>query len=198
MIERSDIGPSTAQMMPTDTADAVSRADAWFKREIVPLEGSLMRFLQYNWRNESEALDFRQEIYVRVYEAAKKQFPESPKQFLFTTARNLLTDRMRQARVVPLDTSTNLDTVEIEGEAPGPDRIVMARDELRRVQTALDQIQPRWREAIILGRIEGLSRKEIAQRMGVSDGTVAQYLTHGICALVDLLYLHSSDRRGPK
>jgi RNA polymerase sigma-70 factor (ECF subfamily) len=198
MIERSDIGPSTAQMMPTDTADAVSQADAWFKREIVPLEGSLMRFLQYNWRNESEALDFRQEIYVRVYEAAKKQIPESPKQFLFTTARNLLTDRMRQARVVPLDTSTNLDAVEIEGEAPGPDRIVMARDELRRVQTALDQIQPRWREAIILGRIEGLSRKEIAQRMGVSDGTVAQYLTHGICALVDLLYLHSSDRRGPK
>lgn len=32
-----------------------------------------MRFLQYNWRNDSEALDFRQEIYVRVYEAAKKQ-----------------------------------------------------------------------------------------------------------------------------
>lgn len=195
MVERSDINPFIAQMMPTDTADAVSQADAWFKREIVPLEGSLMRFLQYNWRDETEALDFRQEIYVRVYQAAKKQIPENPKQFLFTTARNLLADRMRQARVVPLDTSTSLESVEIEGDTPGPDRIVMARDELRRVQTALEQIQPRWREAITLGRIEGLSRKEIAQRMGVSDGTVAQYLTHGICALVDLLYVHPSDRR---
>lgn len=194
MVERSDISPLIAQMRPTDTADAVSHADAWFKREIIPLEGSLMRFLQYNWRNESEALDFRQEIYVRVYEAAKKQIPENPKQFLFATARNLLTDRMRQARVIPLDTSTNLDTVELAADAPEPDRVLMARDELRRVQVALDKIQPRWREAIVLGRIEGLSRKEIAKRMGVSDGTVAQYLTHGICALVDLLYARSSDK----
>jgi len=198
MVERSDSNPVTAHMRLLDAADAVSLADAWFKREIIPLEGSLMRFLQYNWRNESEALDLRQEIYVRVYEAAKKQIPDNAKQFLFTTARHLLTDRIRQARVIPLDTSTNLDAVEIAGEAPGPDQVVMARDELRHVQNALEMIQPRWREAIVLGRVEGLSRKEIAQRMGVSDGTVAQYLTHGICALVDLLYIQPSDQKRSK
>ncbi len=154
-----------------------------------------MRYLQYNWRNENEILDLRQEIYVRVYEAAKKRIPEQPKQFVFATARNLLTDRIRQTRVIPLDASTNLEALEIAGDSPGPDQIVMAREELRCVQSALEQIQPRWREAIVLGRIEGLSRREIAERMGVSEGTAAQYLTHGICALVDLLYVNSADGR---
>ncbi len=173
----------------------VSRADAWFRREVVPLEDSLMRYLRYNWRNEAEVSDLRQEVYVRVYEAAKKRTPEQPKQFVFATARNLLIDRMRQTRVIPLDASANFDVLDITGEAPGPDQIVMARDELRRVQSALAQIQPRWREAIVLGRIEGLSRKQIAQRMDVSEGTAAQYLTHGICALVNLLHAQSPDRR---
>jgi RNA polymerase sigma factor (sigma-70 family) len=197
MVERSDINPVGTQSCSTDAGNAVSRADAWFRREVVPLEGSLMRYLQYNWRNENEVLDLRQEIYVRIYESAKKRIPEQPRQFIFATARNLLTDRIRQTRVIPLDASANLDALEIAASSPGPDQIVMARDELRRVQSALERIQPRWREAIILGRIEGLSRKQIAERMGVSEGTAAQYLTHGICALVDILHLNSSNGRKP-
>lgn len=191
MVERSDINPVSIQSCSADAGAAVSRADAWFRREVVPLESSLMRYLQYNWRDENEVLDLRQEIYVRIYEAAKKRIPEQPRQFVFVTARNLLTDRIRQTRVIPLDASANFDALEIAGDAPGPDQIVMARDELRRVQSALERIQPRWREAIILGRIEGLSRRQIAERMGVSEGTAAQYLTHGVCALVDILHLNS-------
>jgi len=195
MAEKPDIVPTGVSAHAGPMSSAVSRADVWFKREVMPLEGPLMRYLQFNWRDESEILDLRQEIYVRIYEAAKRRLPDQARHFVFATARNLLTDRIRQTRVIPLDASVNLDALEIAGDAPEPDHIVMARDELRRVQSALEQIQPRWREAIILGRIEGLSRKEIAQRMGISEGTAAQYLTHGICALVDLLHAASPERR---
>jgi len=183
-------------MRSSDAASAVSKADAWFMREIVPLEGSLMQFLQHNWRNAAEIPDLRQEIYIRVYEAAVKRLPEKPKQFLFATARNLLIDRVRQALVIPIDAAADLEAMEIAGDQPGPEQVVIARDELRRLQAALEQLQPRWRQAITLGRIEGLSRREIASRMGVTEGTAAQYLSWGICALVEILHRDSSTTGG--
>jgi len=195
MVERPDTdreGP----MRSSDAASAVSKADAWFMREIVPLEGSLMQFLQHNWRNAAEIPDLRQEIYIRVYEAAVKRLPEKPKQFLFATARNLLIDRVRQALVIPIDAAADLEAMEIAGDQPGPEQVVIARDELRRLQAALEQLQPRWRQAITLGRIEGLSRREIASRMGVTEGTAAQYLSWGICALVEILHRDSSNTGG--
>ena len=51
-------------------AIATPEVDAWFEREVLPLEGALMQFLQHNWRNGSEVTDLRQDIYVRVYESA--------------------------------------------------------------------------------------------------------------------------------
>ncbi|HEV2562231.1 MAG TPA: RNA polymerase sigma factor [Rhizomicrobium sp.] len=188
MVERPDHQGGRS----SDVASAMSNADAWFMREIVPLEGSLMQFLQHNWRNKAEILDLRQEIYIRVYEAATIRIPEKPKQFLFATARNLLIDRVRQALVIPIDAALDFDTLDVAGDTPGPERVVMARDELRRLQAALEKLQPRWREAVVLGRIEGLSRREIAQRMGITEGTAAQYLSWGICALVETLYRDSS------
>ena len=73
-------------------------------------------------------------------------------------------------------------------DTPGPERIVMARDELRRLQAALDRLAPRVREVVVLARIEGLSRSEIAQRLGITEVTVSSYLTQGICALADILH----------
>ncbi|HVZ69419.1 MAG TPA: RNA polymerase sigma factor [Rhizomicrobium sp.] len=174
-------------MAPADTADAVARADAWFAREILPLEASLMQFLQHNWRHKAEIADLRQEVYTRVYESALQRIPEKPKHFLFATARNLLIDRARQARVIPIDAASDLDALDPASDTPGPDQIVMARDELRRLQAALEKLSPRCREAVVLARIQGLSRREIAQRMGVTEGTAAQYLADGICALVEHL-----------
>jgi RNA polymerase sigma-70 factor (ECF subfamily) len=186
MVERSD-NFGSAGLAPADTNDAVARADAWFAREILPLEASLMQFLQHNWRHKAEIADLRQEVYARVYESAVKRIPEKPKHFLFATARNLLIDRARQARVIPIDAASDIDVLDAASDTPGPDQIVMARDELRRLQAALEKLSPRCREAVVLARIQGLSRREIAQRMGVTEGTAAQYLAEGIASLVEHL-----------
>jgi RNA polymerase sigma factor (sigma-70 family) len=132
-------------------SDAMSGVDAWFVREILPLEAALMQFLQHNWRNKNGIADLRQEIYVRVLEAAQKQPPDNVAQFMFRTARNLLTDRVRREHVVPIE-AADLDGLEIAIDEPGPDRTLIARDELRHLQTALDLLPPRCREVFVLGR----------------------------------------------
>jgi RNA polymerase sigma factor (sigma-70 family) len=176
-------------------ANASALANAWFVREVLPLEALLMTFLRRNWSDKSEIADLRQEVYVRVYEAAKKQIPELAKPFVLMTARNLLINRMRREQVVPIDAMADLDMLGVAIDQPGPDRNVMAREELRRLQAALDRLPPRCREAVVMNQIAGLSRAMIAARMNVGEETIKRHLTNGMRALADFLYSEPEDLR---
>lgn len=167
------------------TDDAVS---AWFVREILPLEAILMHYLRHNWQNKSDIADLRQEVYARVFDAARESIPENSKRFLLTTARNLLIDLVRRAQVVPIDAVADLEALDTAIDLAGPDRVTMARQELRRVQAALDRLSPRAREAITLAYVEGLNGQEIAERMGVTKSTASEHLANGVRALTNILY----------
>lgn len=160
--------------------------DEWFVSEVLPLEAALMRFLRRNWRSEADIVDLRQEVYARVCEAAAVAQPLNAKAFVFTTARNLLIDRMRHARVVPLEVAVDLDGWGPADEVT-PDRHVTARDELRRLQAGLDQLPARCREVVVLRKIEGLSQREVASRMGIREDTVERQTAHGMRALADFM-----------
>lgn len=163
--------------------------EAWFVREVLPLEATLMHYLRHHWRNQSEIADLRQEVYMRVCEAANTELPHPPaKPFVFAIARNLLIDRIRRQQIVPIDAVSDLDALNIALDQPGPDRHVIARDQLRKVQEALDRLPPRCREAVWLKKVEGLSMREIAQRMGISENTVDRHLSDGARALADMIY----------
>src|SRR5580692_786946 len=157
MIEKTDTGLTHAGPRVEGAVIAAPEVDAWFEREVLPLEAGLMQFLQHNWRNKSDIADLRQDIYVRVYEAALKGIPESAKSFVFTTARNLLITRMRHEQIVPFEAVSDLEALEMAIDEPGPESTVMARDELRRLQAVLDQLPPRSREAFVLRQVHGLS-----------------------------------------
>ncbi len=195
MAERSDSGRDNAEPTRSGAGVSASGLEAWFVREILPLEAELMQFLQHNWRNQSDIADLRQDIYERVCEAAQKQRPDQPKAFLFRTARNLLVDRVRREHIVPFEAVADLDALQLIIDAPSPERSAIARDELRRLQAALDRLPPRTREAIVLGRIEGLAGHEIARRMGITESTVSIHLANGIRALVDILYGEPARRK---
>ncbi len=188
MAETTDTEREGAELKPADMRKAASEADAWFAREVLPLEAALMQFLANNWRNQSDVPDLLQEIYVRVYEAALKQLPDAAKAFVFTTARHLMITLLRREQVVPIEAVSDLEELNIAAESPGPDRSVIARDELRRLQSALDQLPKRSREAFVLRQVEGLSWREIALRMGITEKTVKWHLSEGLRTLADILY----------
>lgn len=196
MAEFRDNGLEDAGVCREGEAMTPEELDVWFIREILPLEATLVRFLQHNWRNDSDVTDLRQEVYVRVCEAALKQAPEHPRQFVFTTARNLLIDRVRRERVIPIEAVEDLDAIGVAIDEPGPDRVVIARESLRRLQAAISRLPVRCREAVVLKQVNGLSRHEIAVRMGISDKMVTEHLTNGMRALADILFGESSEARG--
>lgn len=167
---------------------AASDLETWFVREVLPLEAQLTHFLRRSWRNASDIPDLLQEVYTRVCEAAQTQIPIPAKPFVFAVARNMIIDSVRRENVVSIESVSDPDALDPADDQPGPDRSAIARDELRRLEAALDRLPARAREAMVLKKIEGLSRREIALRMGVSEKTVKWHLGEAVRALADILY----------
>jgi len=169
--------------------------DGWFVREILVHEAALLRYLARMWHNSDDLADLRQEIYVRVYESASNCIPIHAKSFLFTTARNLMADLARRARIVSIDLMADLDPLNVLIDELTPERRTGATEELCHLSTAFARLTPRCREVIWMRKVEGLCQKEVAIRLGISEGTVEKHITKGMRDLADALF--SINRRAP-
>jgi RNA polymerase sigma-70 factor (ECF subfamily) len=173
-----------------------SRVDDWFVREVLPLETSLRKFLRRGWRNEADIRDLCQDVYVAVYESALREIPVSARAFTFVVARNVLADRVRRAQIVPIEAVADLEALGVSVDEPGPERAAMARQDLRKLQAALERLPARWREVVVMRKVQGLTLAEIVTRLGIAERTVSQHLTSGIAALANLFHDDPSDQGG--
>lgn len=150
--------------------------DDWFRDEVLPLEPIFTNFLARRLRDQTSVADVRQEVYLRVYEAAKRQRPVSAKRFLFQTARNLLIDQLRRTNVVSIETVADFDDLNVLDHDPSPEEHVAAIQELHLLQEILDDLPQRCREVVMLRRVQGLSQREVACRMNISEDTVEKQI----------------------
>lgn len=162
--------------------------DQWFAREVLAHEQALVRYLTRHWSNRHEVHDLRQEVYVRVYEAAAKQRPLSPKSFVFTTARHLMVDRVRRRRIVSIEAVGDLEALNVPVDEISPERRASARQELRLLSRAFDLLPPKCREVVWMRRVDELPQKEVASRLGISEKTVEKHVAKGVRLLADLLF----------
>lgn len=165
-----------------------SPLDAWFVREILIHEEALTRFLQRNWPHRDDVHDLRQEVYVRIYETAAKSLPNAPKSFLFASARNLITDRLRRSRVVSIETMGDFDHSNVLVDEVSPERRFGGRQALRRLSEAFDRLPDRCREVVWLRRVEDLPQKVVAAQLGISEKTVEKHVANGIRLIAEYFY----------
>lgn len=159
----------------------------WFCREVLALEPSLLSFIRRNWRATGDIVDLRQEIYERVLLGARHGLPQHTAAFVFTIARNHLINCAKRARIVSFELVADLEEVGPSPDMFSAERHLQARDELRRAQTGLERLPPRCREVVRLRKIEGLSTREVADRLGIGIDTVEKQMTLGMRALADFM-----------
>ena len=163
--------------------------DDWFVSEVLVHERALALFLQRSWPHRDEWHDLRQEVYARVYEAASRARPDTPKAFLFATARHLMTDRLRRSRVVSIEPVGDFESSNVYLiDEVSPERWLGTRQALRRLTQALERLPDRCREVVWLRRVEELSQKDVAARLGISEKTVEKHLAKGMRLIADYLY----------
>lgn len=155
--------------------------DTWFRREILAHEAILVRYLRRAWPHApADVDDLRQETYVQVYEAARTARPHSPRAFLLTTARNLVINRYRRTRVVSIESVGDFEELNVSMDELTPERRIDARQQLRRLAEVFNDLPPKCRQVIWMRRIDGLSQKEVAERLGISVRTVESHILKGM------------------
>ncbi len=162
--------------------------DAWFAQEILVHEQALAYYLRRCWPHRDELHDLRQEVYVRVYESAGKALPTAPKSFLFTTARNLMADRLRRTRVVSIESVGDFEPLNVLIDEVTPERWSSGRQTLKRMADAFDRLPDRCREVVWLRRVEELSQKEVAMRLGITEKTVEKQVAKGMRLIAEYFY----------
>jgi RNA polymerase sigma-70 factor (ECF subfamily) len=161
--------------------------DDWFVREILPHEAALLRYLARAWPNPADIQDIRHDAYVRILEGADRLRPIAPKSLLFSIARNLMIDRARRNRIVPIDLLADLDSLNVLVDEVTPERRASIRQQLVIISAAINRLPEKCREVLWLRRVESLSQKEIAAKLGVTEGTVEKHMMRAARLLTQLL-----------
>jgi RNA polymerase sigma-70 factor (ECF subfamily) len=127
------------------------------------------------------------DVFAQVWRIAERYDPTrgTVDKWLFTLARSRILDRLRKLQRL----HKVADAVDAVGEIEFPTRSVdpleevAIRERREQVMTALSQIPPEQREVIELSYYQGLSHTEIAERTGLSLGTVKTRLRLGLSKL---------------
>jgi RNA polymerase sigma-70 factor (ECF subfamily) len=77
--------------------------------------------------------------------------------------------------------------LDVYRQSASPSQIAQGREALERIETAFDALPEDYREAVLLSRILGLSRAEVAARMGRSEDSVRHLLFRGLAKLAQRL-----------
>lgn len=108
------------------------------------------------------------------------------RRWLYTTAARKLADRRAfweaQRRDARREVAAADELVPYEAflSLVSPSRVAIAREELAKVQQALDELPEEQREAILLSRVLGLSRADVAEVMQRTEGSVRMLLCRGL------------------
>ncbi len=150
---------------PTDPHSA----DDQFQRH----SGELLRFFRRQLKCAELAADLRQEAWLRFSRREQGEEIGNLRAFLYRIARNLIIDHHRQQDARPTQEVVN---EELESEQPGPEQIAAGSQGVARLQQVLQGLPEHLRQALLWNRLDGLTQREIGERLGVSESMAGRYI----------------------
>jgi RNA polymerase sigma factor (sigma-70 family) len=145
--------------------------------------------------------DIVQETYLRLFQASKRQPIRSPRAFMLKTVRNLALNKLRWAdalnHMVEIDKEADGDYTPGE-DAPDdrtPEVVAESEQEFSVFCQAIRTLPRQCRRVILLRRVYGLSQREVAVRLGISERTVENHIAKAAVACSDFMEAHGFPRQ---
>lgn len=165
---------------PDASTPPPARADArWFAEEVQPHEGDLRKYIRRQFPKLGDVDDVVQESFLRILRANSTGRISCARAYLFTTARNIGFELFRKLRIYGDKLVTDPAVLRIVEEGADVAEKVSSAQEIELLFEAIDRLPSRCREVLVLRKIHGLSQREIAQKLGISECTVEVQITRG-------------------
>ena len=165
--------------MPSSSAVLAERSET--------VRGALRRYFARQGCEADEIDDLVQEVFLRIVKRGGAGELDQLDGYIFQTAASVVRDRYRRRKARASDRHVPFDAEAHGGLAGGPDEALLGREALGKVSAVLMTLPERTRQVFILRRLEELSFREIAQRLGVSVSAVEKHLARAVAALMSQL-----------
>jgi len=163
----------------------VSRDRAlWLAQHVLPHEPALRVWLQSRRVVDLEVDDIVQETYAILAARASVETIQNPRAYTFQIANNVVLAHLRHSRVVSIRAIGDIDQLPNAALDPSPEAQAADRDELFRLAEMIGSMPVQVRTAFTLRRVEGLSQRDVARRMGLSENTVEKHIGKAIRLLM--------------
>src|SRR6185503_2901662 len=148
--------------------------------------------------NPADAEDLTQDVFLKIYSnlASFDTARGSLQVWITTMTRNLLVDNFRRTRNqrntdsldAGWDETDELRPVDrLQASGASPHEKAAQKELAKMVQGALAKVSVELREAVILRDLQDMDYKEIAQVLGIPEGTVKSRISRGRAELARLL-----------
>lgn len=145
----------------------------------------IFRFILRMTNSRDEALELTQETFLKAFQNVAAWQPNALfRTWLFRIATNTALDTLRRRKVV--------EYVPIEEDMDFPDHRVNIEAQLHTAQQyrildwALQQLAHEHRQVLLLREIEDMSYAEIAESLGIAEGTVKSRIARARAALLEI------------
>jgi RNA polymerase sigma-70 factor (ECF subfamily) len=155
------------------------RLTLWFGRWRRPIRSW---FSRRGLVPRAEVDDLAQEVFLRLLRYSDDVAVENPQGYLFRIAANVANEWRDRSRVRQPHDRSWLDQLQID-PAEQPDNAVFQNRISKHLQNAVDRLPKRQREVLLLHVNEGLTYKQIADRLDVTYRIVLRDLTRAYAAL---------------
>jgi RNA polymerase sigma-70 factor (ECF subfamily) len=160
----------------------LKRPDKWLNDLVAETSGALARYVARFCACPADVQDVVQEAYLQVYCALRETGPEghTPAALLYTAARNIAFSRHRHLKVVRAAAPVVSLGEQLRREQSGVEQQASKRQQLQMLLRAVSGLPPKCRDVFVLRMIEGMSQREIGERLGITVSTVEKHLARGL------------------
>lgn len=137
---------------------------------------SIKNYLFYKCGNIEQAEDLTQEAFMIIWDKRYSLKPEKAKSFLYTIATNLFLNQVKHQKVVlkfqrqPFSSTSH--------ESP---QFLMEETEFhQQLENAISRLPEKVRVVFLMNRIDKLTYREIAERLGLSEKTIEKRMTKAL------------------
>jgi RNA polymerase sigma factor (sigma-70 family) len=176
------INALSPQMPKSDLEPLQVSAKRHFLSEIERAHsGELRRFLATRLRNRADVSDLIQEVYLRLLRLRDHEAIRNPQAYLYTIARHVLHQHALRRAVAP-DTMDPLQVVNAlhANVANDPAEEVDIERRVEALGRSLASESPRAYAVLVMYRCEGMTLKQIGERLGISSVMARKYLMRAI------------------
>lgn len=164
-----------------------AESSRWFAEEIQPHEQDLRAYLRAKFSSYPDIEDLIQETYARLLQVREQSPAKLGKAYVFATARNAAIDFFRRRKIAIIESIAEIELLPVLEDRPDVAETACRNQELTMLAEAIQSLPDRCRRILTLRKLHGLSHREIATALGISENTVNAQVAIGVVRLREYL-----------